>query len=407
MKKFKMKNSVISFVAACNFFLCLNASEKLFISDGINNSIDLGKENIFVSPGYSRNSYVAFSCERAKSIIIYNVNTKNVYKFNFQAGGLMDNSDNHLTFVTICWDQKKDGAFAAVYSKYGEKLVFFREVGGTKDLKNPNKIGEKAVSFNYRNGTMSYVDLSDGNVYNLSHGDSPEVYIKKPSYNNLLITGYKLSPGDGVPYFVLRNSSTNDCGIYKGNFETVVNNPNVDELYPYISNDGKLIGYIERDKKNGKSVICLKTPSMTIRSGKSFAMDENARLLEYDRMYFINKKLYFYIEAPDVFASITEKGLNSLSVDAPETVFKLNEISQPFIEKEKCTNLFDNLQYKYEYIIKDKFILKLIIPLHNPNLFLVVARLQTQIVDTTDITIIRGFNDNITFVNSSYFLGGK
>lgn len=281
-------------------------------------------ENLFVSPQVDRPPMIAFYGEGGQEIFIYDSGKEKISRFKFQESeSLM--SSSALSFVTFCWDKKKrkDGRFAVVFSTYGKKLVFHGGINDKEQLKRPTAIGENATGFNYYDGALYYVNLGNGRIER-----SPADFLSSnytPKESNLSIVDFKMVEKDGEPYFILRNVVTNGNGIFKGeDFKKIVDDPDVDELYPHYSPDGKLLGYIERQKRTGSARVCLKCADRPVVKSKfTFAIKENALLREYSRMFFIGDGLYYFIKEPDLNSKNEKFGLFVLS-EKGENVFTLN-----------------------------------------------------------------------------------
>jgi hypothetical protein len=207
--------------------------------------------------------------------------------------------------------------------------VFTGRIDGPKQLGKPKEIGVNTSGFNYRDQTLFYVDLDKGGGKALvpSGGLFSSRSWVNPRHSNLAIADFKLMPND-EPYFTLRNVKTNDNGIYKGKgFHRVVDEPGIDELYPHYSDDGKMLGYIKRDKKTASARVCLKVgKNKPIKSTFTFALEENALLREYQRMYFIGKELYYFNKEPDLNSKTMKYGFFRLSETGQQDLVYTSEI---------------------------------------------------------------------------------
>ena len=354
----------------------------------------LSIDHIYPFPGNSTPRF-AFCCNHGKTIIVYDGMNHRTKVFEPASGGLMANTYETLSFVTFCWDLEGNNAFTAVYAAEGKKRIFYGKAEGfgkaPETLRNPDEISDKAVSFNFRGGKLSYIDLGKGDIYELTRGYSPRRLYRKPG-GNRTVTYYKISPSRDVPpYFVLRNTRLNDSGIFKGgNFTKVVDKADRDELYPHISDDGTLLGYIERDPREGKAVICLGTPSGTRKSRKSFALEENALLREYNRMFFIGNILYYYIDVPDVFAAKTPPGLASLAQRRGEQILQ-RHTEIVLRQNDECLNLLNGEVCRYEsfYLQKEEDLATKIYPptykmvpyRRNNNMYILIfTRFDSEII---------------------------
>ena len=287
----------------------------------------LNIENLYISPQSHLSPLIAFYGEDEKHIIVYNVESKKAITFEFEASKSAA-EPTPVSFVTFCWDQEKYGKFAAIFSTYGKKLVFAGSIEGEeiKKLKRLKPdLGVNTTAFNYRNGILSFLNLDKGRIET-----SPQEYslhFRSP-YRNKVISDFKLVEKDGkpYPYFTLRDTAQNDNGIYEGRgFNEVVDATGFDELYPHYSPGGNLLGYIERNKQTASARVCLKIGKSTFKkSNFTFALEENAMLREYPRMYFMGNKLYYFIQEPDLNSKNKSYGLFELS-EEDEKVLHLEE----------------------------------------------------------------------------------
>jgi hypothetical protein len=291
----------------------------------------LNIENLYVSPhfpGEDQPPLIAFYGEDERHIFLYNPERKKITRFVLKlAASSWDTTS--VSFVTFCWDQKNYGEFAVIFSKKGQRLGFHGQINGGTQLKNPEKLDVNTIGFNYWDGDIYYVKLKENaakiprtSFWQLSSPWS------QPDQPQQVISDFKLMPRIGKPYFVLRNVKTNDNGIYDEKFNPIVDTEKYDELYPHYSGDGKLLGYIERDKRTASARICLKGKN-TLKSTFSFALDENALLREYQRMYFLENQLYFFKKEPDLHSKNEKYGFFKLSEQGPINLVYESEMVTP------------------------------------------------------------------------------
>jgi hypothetical protein len=310
-----------------------NNAEKtiLLLVDSENIGKHLGIENVFISNQKDQPLLIAFYGEDEKHIFVFNAGKKKLTRFQLKVpGSLMETSS--VSFVTICWDQLEYGKFAVIFSRFGHKLVFMGDIqGDVKEalLRDPLKIKAESTGFNYRSGILSFVNLGNGKIETI-HGKSPGSF-PGTTKQELMIIDFKLVQNTGEPYYTLRNPADNEIGIYKGKeFDRAVDSPGIAELYPHYSPAGTLLGYIEFDKEKASASVCLKiSDKKTIKSTFTFALEENALLREYYRMYFLEETLYFFLKVPDLDSKDKKPGLFMLS----ENGEKMLHYKEPLISK--------------------------------------------------------------------------
>lgn len=291
----------------------------------------LNIENLYVSPdfpGENHSPLIAFYGEDEQHIFVYHPDRKEITRFVLKlAKSSWDTTS--VSFVTFCWDRKNYGEFAVIFSKKGQRLRFRGHINGSTRLKDPKKLDVNTIGFNYWNGDIYYVKLkkNSAKIPPTSLWSFPSPWCK-PDNPQQVISDFKLIPRTGKPYFVLRNIETNDNGIYDEKFKPIVDSEKCDELYPHYSAGGKLLGYIERNKKTASARICLKGKN-TLKSTFTFALDENALLREYQRMYFLGNELYFFKKEPDLHSKNKKYGFFKLSEQGPTDLVYESEIVSP------------------------------------------------------------------------------
>lgn len=275
-------------------------------------NVSLGIENIYISPQPDQPPLIAFYGEDEQHIYIYHTAEKSISRVKCKTSESYMSAPP-VSFVTFCWDQECRGKFAAVFSTYGQRLVFFGENRGNKELKKSETLSVKTTAFTYRDEVLYFLDLDSNRVRRI-----PARFFSstlKPDKPGLVIADCKWVPRTGQPYFVLRNVSKNNYGIYEGKgFKKVVDDPFLDELYPHYSQDGTRLGYIERAKGTGTSRVCIKAGKNVKKSEFTFALEENALLREYKRMFWVGNKLYYFAKEPDLNSRHMGYGLRVLSI---------------------------------------------------------------------------------------------
>lgn len=335
-----------------------NVEKTILVSLGENSALSI--ENLYISPREDRPAFIAFYGEDQQHIYLYNTGSQKITAFQFKASKSWTETTS-ISFVTFCWDQRVYGAFAAVFSTYGEKLVFVGSINGNKQLKRlkSENLAGSSTAFNYRDGILSFLNLDNGKIQSAPGKNS--LHSLGPPRASQVITDFKQVQKNGHPYFALRNIVNNDTGIYYGKrFKKVVDSPDFDELYPHYSADGEILGYIERDKKTASARVCLKVGKKNpVRSKFTFALEENALLREYQRMFFVGRKLYYFKKEPDNKSKHSRYGLFLLMENGKEEIWSYQ--SRIIAKNDKFIDIQTNNQALCTDILKFP-IVKTIIP---------------------------------------------
>lgn len=298
-----------------------------------NSSLSIRIENVYVFSQDNQPPLVAFYAEDQSRVFVYDTASRVITGFNLEfAASIM--SSPTISFITFCWDPVQYSHFAVVFSVNDKNMVFKGNLRGNRRLKG-DVLDVNTTDFNYYNGILYYLDLNDGEI----HGGTwlGQVGKLKPGqWPKITIADFKIIEGTGEPYVVLRNTITNDNGIYRGwDLKKVVDKPGNDEFYPHYSADGQTLGYIQRDKTTGAARVCLeKAGRAGIVSSYTFALPENARLREYQTMYFVGNTLYYYMKEPDIYAKQMKGGLRVLSANQDDVVQFPESLSVKFVKGE-------------------------------------------------------------------------
>lgn len=299
-----------------------------------------GVENIYVSPQTDKPALIAFYGEDGKHIFIFNAKERKCSKFTFKVSDSLLHQPS-VSFISFCWDIERYGHFTVIFSQYGQKTIFTSNIHSGGALKKRADVSVKTVAFNYVDGVVSYVNLENGEVEKIPGGIFSRSL--EPPDANQVITQYKIIQNSGEPYFTLRDMRRNDNGIYRGSgFKKVVDEPAVDELYPHYSASGNMLGYIERERGSGIARVCLKTGDQVKRSHFTFALEENALLREYNRMFFVGKNLYYFVKTPDLNSKSKRYGLFVFPGQGNERVLTCH--SRLISKGEPVMDIFSNKQ---------------------------------------------------------------
>jgi hypothetical protein len=284
-------------------------------------------ENLYISSQTDRSPLIAFYLEDEQHVMVYDTIKQKVYRFRFAVPGKSRTESTSAHFITICWDQQKYGDFAVILASGEKNWILSGSIhGNERKLKNVEAISNKTGKFVYRNGVMMFLDLGRNKIESI--GGRLPFHSREPSNKNHVIVDFKMPRAKNRPYFCLLNKENSNCGIYSGEqFEMAVDSNDFDELYPHVSANGRLLGYIETNRNNGSSRICLKPLGKpVIKSNFTFALDENALRREYSRMYFIGDELCFYAKHPDLKSRDMPYGLFILSAQK-EALLRDHQIS--------------------------------------------------------------------------------
>jgi len=217
----------------------------------------------------------------------------------------------------FCWDLSGEPRFALVLGLHGRQTVFWGDVHDAA-LKKCDQTIPDAASFNYFNAKLFFINLKKASIDWVSPENRSGSRKTEPNIYNM-----KIRPVSGQPIFTVRDAN-NNRGIYQGyDAQPVWDDPDVDELYPHPSPDGRYLGFIAIRKQEGRYYLghkAFNAKGLVQQSSFSFVIEENATLREYPRMWLLDEKLYFFTRQVDQLSANASAGLYVLSQDGEDRV---------------------------------------------------------------------------------------